>query len=348
MAKLSLAMIVKDEEKYLDRCLKSSAKMVDEIVVVDTGSSDNTKQIALDHGARVYDFQWCNDFAAARNYSIEQTTGDWVLVMDADEYFTEDCSDIIQSFMKDKNRIGSFESVAGYILNGQIHHARYYVSRLFPRTIRYKGRIHEQIDSELPRKTIEGVRILHDGYYDNNKSERNLPLLHMALDEHPNDPYILYQIGKQYREIDNKKAEYYLSLCYESLILGKCYIGSAVIELVEVLTQSKNFELGLEVIRRESKHLAHSPDFQFASALFYLDYALDTQDYSVIKLIEACYRACLELGKLKAEEMVIGTSTYLAAYNLGVFYETTGSHAQSRECYALAASYGYEPAKRRL
>ena len=85
---LTFCIIVKNEEKNLPRCLASVKNVVDEIVVLDTGSTDRTPEIAQEFGAKVHYFEWCNDFAAARNESLKYVTGDWVLVLDADEYLS--------------------------------------------------------------------------------------------------------------------------------------------------------------------------------------------------------------------------------------------------------------------
>ena len=85
MPTLSLAMIVKNESRHLGHCLASVRELVDEVVVVDTGSSDDTVAIAQSFGARVHTFPWCDDFAAARNESLKHCTGDWILILDADE-----------------------------------------------------------------------------------------------------------------------------------------------------------------------------------------------------------------------------------------------------------------------
>src|SRR5690625_1373316 len=83
---LSVCMIVKDEERVLDRCLESIHGIADEIVVVDTGSIDKTKEITAKYTDKLYDFEWVNDFSKARNYSASKATGKWILVIDADEY----------------------------------------------------------------------------------------------------------------------------------------------------------------------------------------------------------------------------------------------------------------------
>lgn len=83
-------MIVKDEGQFLEECLEAVKGLVDEMVIVDTGSTDNTREIALKFGAKVYDFEWCDDFSAARNESLKHASGDWILVLDADELIDED------------------------------------------------------------------------------------------------------------------------------------------------------------------------------------------------------------------------------------------------------------------
>ena len=82
---ISLCMIVKNEGHNLHRCLQSVQGFVNQIIVVDTGSEDNTVEIARSYGAEVHFFEWCDDFAAARNHSLSFATGDWILVLDADE-----------------------------------------------------------------------------------------------------------------------------------------------------------------------------------------------------------------------------------------------------------------------
>ncbi len=89
MPTLSLCMIVKNEEKFVEQCLQSVQKLVDEIVIVDTGSTDKTKEIAAKFTRKIYDFVWCDDFAAARNVSLAHATGDWILILDADEVVAE-------------------------------------------------------------------------------------------------------------------------------------------------------------------------------------------------------------------------------------------------------------------
>lgn len=82
-------MIVKDEEEWLAQCLESVQGAVDEIIVVDTGSSDRSNDIARQYGARIVPYVWCDDFAAARNAGLEQATGEWILFLDADGHWMQ-------------------------------------------------------------------------------------------------------------------------------------------------------------------------------------------------------------------------------------------------------------------
>src|SRR5436190_22371274 len=94
--KLSLCMIVKNESKHLANCLESVDGVVDEIIIVDTGSTDNTIEIAEKYGAKVFHYKWHDDFGAARNEALKYASGDWVLVLDADEVLSDESKDKIR------------------------------------------------------------------------------------------------------------------------------------------------------------------------------------------------------------------------------------------------------------
>ncbi len=87
--KVSLSMIVRNEETNLATCLASAADLVDEMIVMDTGSTDRTKEVAARFGARIFDFPWCDDFSAARNASADHANGDWLFILDADDVIDE-------------------------------------------------------------------------------------------------------------------------------------------------------------------------------------------------------------------------------------------------------------------
>ncbi len=204
-ARVSLTMIVKNEAATLAHCLRSVRDLVDEIIVVDTGSADNTKDIASQHGARVFDLPWPDSFAAARNESIRHANGQWILWLDADEYFDEPNRDKLRTLLadlKDDNTAyvmlqRSAAANGSTILVDQV--------RLFRNhpAIRWEYRIHEQIvpsphqAGHLLRST--DLAIEHSGYIDpvlrRSKFERNLRLSHLDLAERPNDPCTLFNLG---------------------------------------------------------------------------------------------------------------------------------------------------------
>src|SRR3989344_2135515 len=94
---ISLCMIAKNEEKHLEECLNSVKELVDEVIIVDTGSTDKTKQIAKKFNAKIYDFKWVDDFSAARNESLKHATKDWILVLDADEVLDKEALKVIKN-----------------------------------------------------------------------------------------------------------------------------------------------------------------------------------------------------------------------------------------------------------
>ena len=98
--RISACMIAKNEEKNIARCINSYKSIVDEIVVIDTGSTDRTIEIAQDLGAVVYNYRWNNDFAAAKNYALSKVNGDWAIVLDADEYFEQAQVGMLRSYLQ--------------------------------------------------------------------------------------------------------------------------------------------------------------------------------------------------------------------------------------------------------
>lgn len=206
---LSLCVIVKDEAETLARCLASTAGAVDEIVVVDTGSKDASPDIARQAGARIYFLPWPDDFAAVRNFALEKASGDWVLVLDADE-------EIRREDIPSLRRLLWRQDVEAYCLRvvnyyGPVAGADFVtdnVCRLFRRRPEYKfrGRLHEQVVDSIREAAgpesikFTGITVYHYGYLDScvkrkDKSRRNRFLLSLALAEDPANPYWQYALA---------------------------------------------------------------------------------------------------------------------------------------------------------
>lgn len=203
-------MIVKNESVNLDRALKSVVDLVDELIIVDTGSTDNTREIAKKYGAKIYDFTWCDDFSAARNEAIKYSTGEWILWFDADEYLDEiNQEKLRQLFSSLKNERVAYlfdqVSTAKDLPGEKVLSAR---ASLFPNRpeIRWYYRVHEQIAKPLEESGGHSIKsdiqIFHSGYHERTDNRqkilRNIRLLHMENNENPNDPFILFHLGSSY------------------------------------------------------------------------------------------------------------------------------------------------------
>jgi tetratricopeptide (TPR) repeat protein len=213
---LGLCMIVKDEEAALPDCLESVRGVVDEMVVVDTGSSDRTVEIAQHFGAIVHSIPWENDFAAARNAALQQVHSDWVLVLDADEVLLLESVPDLQKMMSNPDCL-AVTLVRQELGVRQIPYSL--VSRLFRRhpAIAFSRPYHESIDDSVLQlqtqephwKVIElaGIALRHTGYTQaaiaqRHKGERARSILEGYLADHPDDPYVCSKLGALYLYTD--------------------------------------------------------------------------------------------------------------------------------------------------
>lgn len=193
---LSLAMIVKDEESVLDRCLSSVQDLVDEIIIIDTGSTDNTKQIAFKYTDKVYDFEWINDFAAARNYSFSKCTSDFIIWCDADDVFR----DIDKQKIKNLDYSDKQIIIADYEYAHDEYDNSYCTvprERIIRRSLnlQWQGKIHETIPLSTKIYRTD-IKIHH--YKKACNSERNLKILEEIVEENPLDARCVYYLGKEY------------------------------------------------------------------------------------------------------------------------------------------------------
>lgn len=350
MKTLSLVMIVRDEEKVLERCLESIKQVVDEIIVVDTGSRDTTKSIAVASGAKIYDYKWNFNFSEARNFALEQASSDWNLVLDADEYLSNDCSDEIRRFINNNHCIGRIRVINKFKDKEGDSYAQTFISRLFPRDVRYVGSVHEQLDSRLPRVKLS-VEVQHDGYYDQSRSERNIPLLQREINDSPKNAYYNYQIAKEYRGLEKHDMAYkHLEQAYLYVDKRALYYPNIFVDYIYAAMACNKLEQILIIVEQEGRNLNDFTDFQFVLGLFYLDLIMKdpTKYVHLLPEIENCYKRCLEIGETDTYDGVIGTGSFAAYHNLGVFYEVTGNIEKALACYQASASYHYEPSMLRL
>ena len=348
--KLSLALIVKNEARCLARCLRSVQAVVDETVVVDTGSTDNTISIAAELGAKVFKFAWVHDFSAARNFAVDQTTGNWILVLDADEYASEKLGPEIREFISKRNAVGRLRIVSDFRRANQILRSQSFVSRLFPRGARFEGRIHEQLVSSLSRLNLQN-EVWHDGYLEPGKTDRNLKLLLQEVEKSPSDAYLHFQLALEYTTLGKTvEACGCLEKAFASMRMNEPFAPNVIVDYLYTLTELKRFEAGLALIEKVSTAVDDFPDFHLASGLFYMNLVRSnsTKYISYLPKIESSFNRCLALGETDKYKSVRGSGTFLAQYNLGTLYHVFGNDTGARSCFEQAATLGYPPAAQML
>jgi glycosyltransferase involved in cell wall biosynthesis len=244
---VSLCMIVKDEEKFLPGCLSSVQGCVDEIIIVDTGSTDNTMGIAGQFGAKVFEHPWENDFAKHRNQSIAYASGDWILILDADEELVRPGGQILKKAVRNDGIDSIAVTVINPVNNGKSF-ATFNSVRAFRNNghIRYDGIVHNR-EIGCNKTRFYPIQIIHHGYnLDEGKArakfERTSTLLKKQIRKEPDNPQHHHYLSTSYMSLGSYDSGYYEKAIKEStlaielaseearddpLILGSHYVAAA-------------------------------------------------------------------------------------------------------------------------
>ena len=238
---ISLCMIVRNEEKYLEACLKSVVGVADELIIVDTGSTDSTVEIARRHGARIITHASENDFSAARNVALESAAGVWILVLDADEELSRESGEKMPGFVETSQADGVEVIVRSEMPETDVlKYEDMGIVRLFRnrKEYRYTLPVHEQIRGSIEKNggRIErsDLMIVHHGYSKKlvqgavDRGERNLVILQEALTRSVDDPYLHYQTGVTLMSMGRKEEAY--AEMKSVLLLDYTRMGSAILE----------------------------------------------------------------------------------------------------------------------
>ena len=343
---ISVCIITKNEIGKLKRCLDALSGYPFEIVVVDTGSTDGTRELIKKRADVTGDFAWVDDFSEARNYSISLAQNDWILVLDTDEYVTDIELPALERFINEsEDRVGRIKRV-NHIENEKS--ADKYelscerISRLFNRKyFKYRGRIHEQIVGENGYDTDHydvPITVEHDGYVGDedalaSKAERNISLLMLDLEEYGDDPYTLYQLGKSFFMVKD------FERAFEFFARGLEFDLNPGLEYVQDMLETYGYTL-LELGRYEDMLLlenvydvlCHSADYVFLMGLAYMNNGLFD------RAIEEFCKAT-EISSCKVE----GCNSYKAYFNAGVIKECLGRTDEAMELYEKCGDYA--PAK---
>lgn len=347
MRPISVCIIARNEEHRIEKCLSSLAPYDFEIVVVDTGSTDRTKEIASRYTDKIYDFVWCDDFSAARNFSLRSATNNWILMLDCDEWIKHlDLEELDYFRKKLSGYVGSVSRENLVTENGiQVLNNTDYTERFFDKRLyHYTGMIHEQLTPIRGRDfqtMLLHTTILHSGYDMTPeeraaKNERNRTLLLKQLAQDPDNPYLYYQLGKTCEIIgdyQNACAYYSKGLEYD-LDPELAYVQAMVVSYGNALLYTGQAEtaLGFEGIYEAFASFA---DFVYLMGNIYKANGLYEQ------ALEQYQRAMsLPLSKLN------GSNSFLPLYQAGEIFLAVGNVDSAVTCYQKCGDYA--PAKSRL
>lgn len=231
---LSICMIVRNEEKYIDDCLKSMMPLIEnniaEFVIVDTGSTDKTIEICRKYTENIYYFQWIDDFSMARNYSISKANGDYIFIQDADQCVDKNSINALVSLFNSKE-YKNYNTIYIKLRNYLNESLKEYSDLKFPLifkndgNFKYIGAVHNQPVFTEPIKFTD-IQINHFGYILDDKKKltkfnRTATILKKELSKDPKNHYYMFQLAKSYNSIGNFEDSMYQVNTYLKLISKK-------------------------------------------------------------------------------------------------------------------------------
>lgn len=208
MIPISACIITKNEAENLKKCLEALQKYPFEIVVVDTGSTDNSKEVALTYTDKIYDFTWIDDFSAARNFAAERASHNMIFPVDTDEFITQLDWDALQTQLSENPKsVGSIKRMDYFETDGEKHCQLCVIDRIYHRRYyQYTMPIHETLSplTKAPyRSYATSIELDHVGYLGSGdllreKALRDMKLLLKELEKEPDNPYHYFQVAQSY------------------------------------------------------------------------------------------------------------------------------------------------------
>lgn len=351
MIPVSVCIISKNEEKFIEECLQRLSYYDWEIIVADTGSTDRTVSIAQQYTPHVYHFNWINDFSAARNYAVSKATNDYILTVDCDEYLVRDeDTDYIAAHLAEMTpeKVGMVHLLnpTAYLSTNVLSDSdeslppaivHDYTARFFNRKHAcYQGRIHEQLTS-VDGCQSEFISIpltfYHEGYRFSGlkkaKASRNIELLQVEVENNGADPYILFQLGQSYFGL----SDYTQALPYFEQALSmnvneqEPYVQTMVESYGYSLVYLQQYQRALE-LEGIYPVFSKQADFVFLMGLIYMNNAR----------FEAAIAEFLKAVTMTSYS-VEGVNSYKAYYNIGVIYECFNLKENAVSYYLKCCDY---------
>ena len=338
--RLSQCMIVKNEEKNIEKALGWAKNIAFEQIVVDTGSTDRTVEIAERLGATVFHFEWIDDFAAAKNYAIEQASGDWIAFLDADEYLSptdaKKLAALLRKINADSVRRDRCMGISCAVVNiddegkpiGLIPQIRFF--RAVPE-LRYVGKIHEGLPIAAENvERLDDISIIHTGYSETafretGKSVRNVELLRKAIAESPGDYNLLAYLGEALLGLDDEgslaEAEsLFFDVIGEGSNAAPEFRKKAFSHLLEARLESGDFEGSLELGRRAVSVFPEDVDLAYYLGFTFNKLKLFREAFDVLLVSESSFVASSAVDvsvRISAEPWLLFTQLAAAAQGLG-------------------------------
>lgn len=340
MIPISVCIITKNEAENLDKCLTALKPYPFEIVVVDTGSTDNSKEVALKYTDKVYDFEWVNDFSAARNFSISRASHNMIFVLDTDEFVLEfDLNEVEKLIEKNPKSVGLIKRLDYFEIDGERHCQNTIVDRIFNRKYyRYERPIHEilvPIGNITTTSYNLPIAVDHIGYLGSEnklyeKAMRDIDLLIPEIEKDPNEPYYYFQMGQSYLFMrDYERAnEYFEKSMIHNPPPEEDYTRILVCNYGNMLIDARKLD-------------------KAASMLSYYEYYNNNADY--LCMIGALYlnmnqplKALPELVKALSAPTRDSVENRVISYYIGVIYESFNQKDIARQHYQKCGEF--EPA----
>lgn len=337
---LSLCMIVRDNEDTIRPCLESIKPFVDEMIVVDTGSTDRTPDICRELGARVEHFPWCDDFSAARNESLKYARGTWIFWMDSDDTIGPDCGRELRTLTQTKHA----DEVLGFVM--QVHcpgrnaegaeevtvvdHVKLFRNRC---NLRFEHRIHEQI---LPAIHRAGGRVewtdlfvVHSGadrspQGERRKLERDLRILNRELLEKPNHPFVLFNLGMTHAHAKQfEEAISYLTQCVKVSDPQDSHVRKAYALVVSAQMQAGDEAMAIQCCERGLQLYPEDTELQFRAGVLY------HRTGRLTEAVAAFQGALSPQTRRRFQSVVCGLNSHLTRHNLALVYEDLNQWKQA-------------------
>ena len=342
--KLSLCMIVRDNEDTIEACLDSVYPWVDEIIIVDTGSVDRTPEICKKYGVKLFEFPWCDDFSAARNESIEFATGEWIFWMDSDDVISQEQGQRLRKLVYGPHARG----IDGYVM--QVHclsfvegeitivdHVK--IFRNLP-CYRFEHRIHEQILPAIRRQgnsvAFAEIHVVHSGSMQTEeirkrKLERDFRILQLDIERFPDHPFVLFNLGMTYEDSGTfQQAEECLLKSIRFANEEESHLRKAWALLISCQRQQGKMQSAIETAAQALELFPGDKEILFRRATMLQD------EGRLAEAIDDYLQVLTEPAEKVFQSIDPGLAGYKANFNLALAYSELGRIEQAIAQFRIA------------